>query len=208
MLPAGVKRLDQVKGLADPIARVHDAKRLLEFVLVEMTPDLRGQEGRDVFLSDRVRHLEARFSKVADVMFAIGVRNRLDHPRRGDEPLRADEIERAGQHLIRAIEEVLPHAPGAVAGAARGPRAGAGGSRATSRGAVKAGAKKGARRKGAGGVACPSCQRRFSTRKAQQQHARDAHGQARPRGKRGRPRKRGKARRGLLRSILRWLMGR
>ncbi len=117
MLPPGVKKLSQIKQQKDPITRVHEAKRLLEYLLDAMTPGLTDQHGREAFLGDRVREVEKHFSDVRDVMFAIGVRNKLDHPSADEEPPTADEIERAGLHLLRAIEDILPHAPERLAAA-------------------------------------------------------------------------------------------
>lgn len=111
MLPPGVKTLKTIGRQRDPITRVHEAKRLLEYLLDAMTPGLTDSQGREAFLGDMVRAQERHFSNVRDVMFAIGVRNRLDHPSVREEPPSAAEIERAGRHLLRAIEEILPHAP-------------------------------------------------------------------------------------------------
>ena len=111
MLPPGVKTLKAIRRQRDPVTRVHEAKRLLEYLLDAMTPGLTDGRGREAFLGDMVRAQEGCFSNVRDVMFAIGVRNRLDHPSVREAPPREDEIERAGWHLVRAIEEILPHAP-------------------------------------------------------------------------------------------------
>ena len=111
MLPPGVKTLKAIRRRRDPITRVHEAKRLLEYLLDAMSPGLTDGRGREAFLGDMVRAQEEHFSNVRDVMFAIGVRNRLDHPSVREEPPKPDEIERAGWHLVRAIEEILPHAP-------------------------------------------------------------------------------------------------
>ena len=124
MLPPGVKTLKAIRRQRDPVTRVHEAKRLLEYLLDAMTPGLTDGRGREAFLGDMVRAQEGCFSNVRDVMFAIGVRNRLDHPSVREEPPKADEIERAGWHLVRAVEEVLPHAPREVAREAGYRRAG------------------------------------------------------------------------------------
>lgn len=123
-LPPGVKALKAVRAQRDPVTRVHEAKRLLEYLLDAMTPGLTDGRGREAFLGDMVRAQEGCFSNVRDVMFAIGVRNRLDHPSVREEPPASDEIERAGDHLVRAIEEVLPHAPKELARAVGYRRAG------------------------------------------------------------------------------------
>lgn len=226
-LPPGVKTLAQVRKQADPITRVHEAKRLLEFLLAESLPDLEGPDGRDPFLSDYAKACESCFSNIRDVMWAIGVRNRLDHPKRGDEPLRPEEIERAGNHLIRAIEDFLPHAPDAVATAAgqqAKPKAEPK-PKTASKGKAKPAAPK---RAGAGGKApnaagkarpqgakqpeatypCPSCKRTFPTLAAQRQHTHDAHGRTRRASRRAasKPSRR-RRRKGVLARLLGWVFG-
>ncbi|MCA9287891.1 MAG: hypothetical protein KDA05_04855 [Phycisphaerales bacterium] len=218
-LPPGVKTLAQVRKQADPITRVHEAKRLLEFLLVESLPDLEGPDGRDPFLSDYARARESCFSSIRDVMWAIGVRNRLDHPKRGDEPLRPEEIERAGEHLVRAVEDFLPHAPDGVATAA--------GRQHKSK--PKAAPNQAARtRTGAGNKApdgsgaamprgatwpeatfrCPSCKRKFATLAAQQQHTHDAHARKRRSKRRAAAKpKRPRRRKGVLARLVGWVFG-
>ncbi|MDQ7014684.1 MAG: hypothetical protein Q9O74_12445 [Planctomycetota bacterium] len=211
MLPPGVKKVSQIKQQKDPITRVHEAKRLLEYLLDAMTPGLTDQHGREAFLGDRVREVEKHFSDVRDVMFAIGVRNKLDHPSVGEQPPAADEIERAGLHLIRAIEDILPHAPTKLATAAgyRKPAK----KKPTKKGSPKA---KSATNRKSGAAAspqrkpaqhpCRQCGRKFNTAAAMKQHTGDAHGPGKRRkGPSGTPRRKKKV--GLLRRMLRLVGG-
>lgn len=109
MLPPGVKTLIVIRRQRDPVTRVHEAKRLLEYLLGTVTEGVRGPDGGEAGVGDRVRAVEGRFSDVRDVMWALGVRNRLEHPSHQDAGPSRAEIERAAGHLVRAIEEIAPH---------------------------------------------------------------------------------------------------
>ena len=85
-LPPGVKSLTEIRKNTNSIQRVREAKRLLEFLLNAMVPTLQRRDGSDAFIGDRVQHLAEHFSNIADVMFAIGIRNKLDHPKVSEAP--------------------------------------------------------------------------------------------------------------------------
>ena len=174
LLPPGVNSLQAVKQQSDPIRRVHEAKRLLEYVLAVMVPNLKDSAGRDAAVSDRVRHFERHFSKIADIMFAIGVRNQLDHPKPGSGPT-AEEIKRAGEHLIKAIEEILPHAPKSIKADAGGKRNESGSKSAKKKSAKQKSGSTAAPKSAPKPHRCSTCKREFGTAAALKQHARDTH---------------------------------
>ena len=115
MLPRGVETLKHIRAEPDAFERLLTAKRTLEYLVEPLTRDLKRENGSDAFLSDRLLYLKDRFASVADLMFAMGVRNKLDHPSPAEMPPSDDEIARAAGYLFGAIKVILPHAPLEVA---------------------------------------------------------------------------------------------
>lgn len=112
MLPIGTRTLREIDDQTNPADRVRDAGSLLEFALVAIAPNLTDDSGSTkVDLGARVRHHDKLFSNPKDVSWAIGIRNDLTHHDSGRPKPFPDEVERAGNHLLSAIRELLPVLP-------------------------------------------------------------------------------------------------
>jgi len=116
MLPPGKYPLPVIRREKDPVRKVTDSATLLEYLLTSIQPELKRNDGKPLMLGDRVQSYEHLFTDVRDVNFALGVRNFLVHADadRGH-PSMPQEIERAADHLLRAIDDVLPYVPPDIA---------------------------------------------------------------------------------------------
>jgi hypothetical protein len=109
MLPAGVKSIPELELEKDIGNRIVKLAVLLGYLLKFINHELEPLYGRKVTLGERVEARKDLFINYKDVFFAIGVRNCIVHPEDCAKEYTQTEMIRAGQHLLRAVNQIGSH---------------------------------------------------------------------------------------------------
>lgn len=123
-LPLGKKPLPVIRRVNDPIDRIEDYAKLLEWLLVIHVSAGEPDEQLE-FLGAHVQRHAHKFSNIQFVNAAIGVYNDIKHakPAKGRPPPTEAQIEGAASNLETAVLEILPYVPDPVRRAvSRDPR--------------------------------------------------------------------------------------
>ncbi len=108
MLPLGVNPMTQIEQEKNPATQVIQLVSLLEYLLGFVSPGLIGKDGKPASVGELVNANRGLFANSPDVFFGIGVRNNLVHAKATDAT--ETEIRRAVSHLIKAANDLRPHA--------------------------------------------------------------------------------------------------
>lgn len=125
-LPLGKKPLPVIRRLNDPVDRIEDYAKLLEWLLVIHVSAGEPDEQLE-FLGAHVQRHANKFSDIQFVNAAIGIYNDIKHakPAKDRPPPTEAQIEGAAENLEAAILEILPYVPEPVQRAVnRDPRFG------------------------------------------------------------------------------------
>ncbi len=111
-LPLGKKPLPVIQRVADPVDRIEDFAKLLEWLLVIHVPGADEAEGLG-YLGEHVQRHADKFSNIRFVNAAIGIYNDIKHakPVKDRPPPTKVQIEGAAKNLEQAVLEILPYVP-------------------------------------------------------------------------------------------------